>query len=301
MAPQIGYTLSELSGKQTLSDGNLRGSRLAASQDEQEARMIRALNVHGTSVTEVQLADPRAVRRKGLLVKLNEPALSLQDVDSPLSPGQMANDNKSAAAEDSAAERSLHQGKKSASATRQAQPNGCTPPESTDDTQAPTVNGTANHSSGATAIQTAENGTAENVREEAMYAQRAFYPLIRQLDEVEGLLSRRSKEAGESNVALAAARTWVMAAQTTVQELDANVSGILLDGNAASCLAPDWALYAQAAALKLRDLEEDLWGGQIFGQPVKPAPAKPGATGARRTTPRSTLSYTHHWRRKVAM
>lgn len=57
-------------------------------------------------------------------------------------------------------------------------------------------------------------------------------------------------------MALAAARTWVMAAQTTVQELDANVSGILLDSNAASCLAPDWALYAQAAALKLRDLEE---------------------------------------------
>ena len=37
------------------------------------------------------------------------------------------------------------------------------------------------------------------VREEAMYAQRAFYPLIRQLDEVETLLSRRS-QAGDPSV-----------------------------------------------------------------------------------------------------
>ena len=55
---------------------------------------------------------------------------------------------------------------------------------------------------------------------------------------------------------LTAARTWMMAAAATVQELDANASGLLLDSGGASCLAPEWALYAQQAALKLRDLEE---------------------------------------------
>ena len=48
----------------------------------------------------------------------------------------------------------------------------------------------------------------------------------------------------------------MLAAQATVHELDANASGLLLDSGAGSCLAPEWALYAQQAALKLRDLEE---------------------------------------------
>lgn len=53
-----------------------------------------------------------------------------------------------------------------------------------------------------------------------------------------------------------AARSWMISAQATVQELDAQASGLLLDSGSGSCLAPDWAQFAQAAALKLRDLEE---------------------------------------------
>ena len=63
-------------------------------------------------------------------------------------------------------------------------------------------------------------------------------------------------QAEDASPLLAVARSWTLTAQATVQELDANVSGLLLDSGAGPCLAPEWATYAQQAALKLRDLEE---------------------------------------------
>lgn len=62
--------------------------------------------------------------------------------------------------------------------------------------------------------------------------------------------------AGTRHPALETAQTWLGNVHTVVHELDANASGLLMDSGAGSCLAPDWASYAQNAALRLRDLED---------------------------------------------
>lgn len=135
-------------------------------------------------------------------------------------------------------------------------------------------------------------------RDEAVYAQRAFYPLMRLLEDADSLM----RTCSTRHPALETAQTWLGNVHTVVHELDANASGLLMDSGAGSCLAPDWASYAQNAALRLRDLEDELWQGQLLGIPVRTdLPQGPAVPANKVTSRRPTMPYRQHWRNKAAL